>query len=298
MSVSLTPPIRRLMARVVVLLVAVTATGCSHALSRPIPEVKGPLAIRVSQERLGFGQMPVTAYQIPDTSVYVSGHEGAASVGALFGPIGVALAIATARSTGARKTEDHQAQLRLDVPKLTDEVLMEELRRRGEAGRFGAAGRPGGDGLEIIPSLVVNFVGNDHVRPWVVLRTALKDPGGKEKWKTNYAAGVGEIRPLGGESGWASDDGAPWRRAVDRNLRLAIDVLLRDASGTLPRGSGRMVNVKAQWVWVKEPSEETAEVLHETEEVLVVIPQVTDNHFFAGISILDRKSVVVTTKVK
>ena len=242
--------------------------------------------------------MPITAYQIPNTSMYVSNHEGAASIRALFGPIGVTVAIAAARSTGERKTRDHQAQLRLDVPKITEQVLMEELHRRGETGRFGPTGEPGGDSFEIIPYLVVNFVGNDQVRPWVVLRTALRDPDGKEKWKTKYAAGVGEVRPLGGESGWASDGGAPLRKAFDRNLRLAIDALLRDASGTLPRGTGHMANVKAQWVWVKEPSEETAEVLHETEETLVVIPQVTDSHFFAGISILDKKSVAVTPEVK
>ena len=282
---------------VVVVLAAIAATGCAHALSQPMPEVKGRLTLKVSQERLSrMGEVPVTVYQIPDTSVYVSGHEGWASVGALFGPIGVAVAIATAQNTGERRVQDVQTQLRLDIPKLTEYVLAEMLERRGDAGRFGPGGGPGDGLVEIIPYLVVNFIGSDQVRLWVVLKTVLKDARGEGKWKTKYAAGVGEIRPLGGEGGWASEDGAPLRKAVDRNLRLAMDAFLKDASGALPRGTGRMVNVKAQWVWWKEPSERAAEILSETEETIVVIPQVTDDVPFAGVSILDKKSVTVTAE--
>ena len=38
-------------------------------------------------------------------------------------------------------------------------------------------------------------------------------------------------------------------------------------------------------------AEQSAEVLHETEEALVVVPQVTDNVFFAGVNILDKRSI-------
>ena len=64
------------------------------------------------------------------------------------------------------------------------------------------------------------------------------------------------------------------------------------------RPSGRMVKVKAQWVWVKRPLERTAEVLEETEEALVVVPDVADAFVFAGVNILDKKSVTVTAEPK
>ncbi len=291
--------VRRVIRSVVVVLTAIAATGCAHALSQPMPDLKGRLALKVLNEQPSkMSEMPIGVHQIPDSSVYVSGHQGAAGVGVLFGIIGVAVAHAAAQSTGEKKTQDAQAQLSLDIPKAAEQVLAEELARRADAGRFAPAGGSGAGSLEIVPYLVVNFIGNDQVRPWVVLKTILKDARGEEKWKTKYVAGVGEIRPLGGEGGWASDDGAPLRKAVDRNLRLAIDVLLRDASGALPRGTGRMVKVNAQWVWVKQPLERTAEVLEETEETLVVVPDVADVFVFAGVNILDKKSVTVTAEPK
>jgi hypothetical protein len=230
--------------------------------------------------------------------VYVSGHQGAAGVGVLFGIIGVAVAHAAAQSTGEKKTQDAQAQLRLDIPKLAEGVLAEELARRGDAGRFAPAGTAGDGSIEIVPYLVVNFIGDDQVRPWVVLKAMLKDAKGEEQWKTKYVAGVGEVRPLGGERGWASEDGAPLRQHVDRNLRLATDVLLRDASGALPRKTGRMIEVTTQWVWVKPPLERTAEVLEEREDLLVVVPDVADAFVFAGVNILDKRAVTVKDAAK
>ncbi len=283
----------------IVVLTAATATGCAHALSQPMPDLKGRLAITVLNEQpLTMSEMPLGVHRIADTSVYVSGHQGAAGVGVLFGIIGVAVAHAAAQSTGEKKTQDVQAQLRLNMPKVTEQVLAEELARRPDAGRFAPAGSSGDGSLELVPYLVVNFIGDDQVRPWVVLKTILKDARGEEKWKTKYVAGVGEVRPLGGESGWASDNGEPLRNAVDRNLRLAIDVLLRDALGTLPRSTGRVAKVKAQWVWVKQPLERTSAVLEETEDTLVVVPDVADAFVFAGVNILDKKSVTVTTETK
>ena len=290
---------RVVLGRVVLGLALVAATGCAHALSQPMPRLEGKLALKVSNEQPSkWTEMPLGVHQIPDTSVYVSGHQGAAGIGVLFGLIGVAAAHAAAQSTGEKKTQDAQAQLRLDMRALAERVLTEELGRRGAANRFAAAGTTGAGSLEIVPYLVVNFIGDEQVRPWVVLKTMLKDAKGEEQWKTKYVAGVGEARPLGGERGWASEDGAPLRQHVDRNLRLAMDVLLRDASGTLPRGTGRKVEVKAQWVWVKPFLERTAEVLEETGDALVVIPDVADAFVFAGVNILDKRAVTVKQEEK
>ncbi len=184
----------------VVVLAGIAATGCAHALSQPMPELKGQLALKVLNEQPSkMNDMPLGVHQIPDTS------------------------------------------------------------------RF-----------------------------WVALKTSLKDAGGEEKWKTKYHAGVGEARPLTGEGGWASDDGGPVRDVVGKNLRLAIDALLRDASGTLPRGTGRTVAIKTQWVWMKPFFESKAAVLEETEDTLVVVPDVMDGFVFAGVNILDKKSITAT----
>lgn len=114
-----TSQVRRVIRSVVVVLTAIAITGCAHALSQPMPDLKGRLALKVLNEQPSkMSEMPIGVHQIPDTSVYVSGHQGAAGVGVLFGIIGVAAAHAAAQSTGEKKTQDVQAQLRLDTPRL------------------------------------------------------------------------------------------------------------------------------------------------------------------------------------
>lgn len=285
---------RELRGIAIVLVVAVIVTGCSQALQQPMPAISDRLGLIVSKEPPSkWTDMPMGVHQIPDASVYVSGHQGAAGVGAAFGLIGLAIAHAAAQSTGERKTQSVQTLLKVDMPALTETALADELARSNHADRF-VAGRPTGAALEIVPYLVLTFIGNDEARPWVVLKTALKDASGNERWKTRYSASLGTPRPLGGDRGWVADDGAAFRGAVDRSLRAALAVLLRDASGTLPRGRGRSVKVKGHWVWVKPMLEPSVEVLDETPETLIVAPKVPDGIVYAGISILDRRAVSVT----
>lgn len=284
----------RVIRTAVIILMAVATTGCASALSQPMPEMKGRLSLKVSREqpwRYAFG-----VYQIPDTLVFVSGHQGAAAdVGAAFGIIGALAAHAAAQSTGEKKTKDVQAELRLNMPALAERALADELAKRSDATRFALAGSPGDGSLEIVPYLVVNFIGDDQVRPWIVLNTALKDARGTEKWKTRYIVDSAESRLLGGESGWASSGGEPLRQAVDRGLHTGISVLLKDASDGLPR-TGRTVKVKSNWVWVKEPLEVTARVLEETEDTLIVAPEVMDDRSFSGVNIFAKKSITVTAE--
>jgi hypothetical protein len=275
--------------------VAFAASGCGHALSQPIPEMKGRLALRVVPEQPSkMNDMPLGVHQIPDTSVYVSGHQGAAGVGMLFGVIGVAIAHAAAQQTGETRTKDTQDALRIDVVGATGRLLAEELARRGDGGRFASPGGPSDGAIEIAPFLVLNFVGEDQVRPWVVLVSRLKDADGKEQWKTRYIASIGETRLLAGDRGWAADGGAPLRATVDEALRVALGVFFKDVGGTLRQANPRPVKVKAQWVWIKPVLEMPARLLEENDEMLVVLPEVSDAIVFAGVNILGKKWVVVT----
>jgi hypothetical protein len=187
----------------------------------------------------GWTDMPIGVHRIPETSVYVSGHQGAAGIGALFGPIGLAAAHAAAQSTGEKKAGD-PAALRIDIAAEADRVLKEELDRRREVARFATAGDRADATLEIVPFIVLTFIGEERVRPWVVLKARLLDLGGDEKWKTRYITSLGAPRPLTGDTGWTSDGGQPLRSVIDRSLKRGIDVMLRDAVGALPRGKGRV----------------------------------------------------------
>lgn len=279
---------------VIALVVAVLATGCSHALTQPMPELKGALGLKISKETAsGWTDMPIGVHRIPETSVYVSGHQGAAGIGALFGPIGLAAAHAAAQSTGEKKAGD-PAALRIDIAAEADRVLKEELDRRREVARFATAGDRADATLEIVPFIVLTFIGEERVRPWVVLKARLLDLGGDEKWKTRYITSLGAPRPLTGDTGWTSDGGQPLRSVIDRSLKRGIDVMLRDAVGALPRGKGRVVKLRGNWVWVKPTMEVSGEILEETAEHLIVKPDVADAIVFAGISIVEPGALTIS----
>jgi hypothetical protein len=144
--------------------------------------------------------------------------------------------------------------LRIDIAAEADRVLKEEL--------------------------VLTFIGEERVRPWVVLKARLLDLGGDEKWKTRYITSLGASRPLTGDTGWTSDGGQPLRSLIDRSLKRGIDVTLRDAVGALPRGKGRVVKLRGNWVWVKPTMEVSGEIL---EEIV-----------FAGISIVEPGALTIS----
>lgn len=283
----------RVMERAVVLLSAVVISGCAVS-TVPMPDVDGRLAVKVSREKLSSRRFG--AHQIPDTPVYVSGHQGASELGMVFGPIGLLAGDAAAQSTGERKVREAEPHLRLDIPALTERVLAEELARRADAGRFAAAAGAAAATLEIKPYVVVNFIGNDQARLWVVLQTALTDTS--RRWKMQYISGVGDPRPIVGDHGWAAQDGALVREAVNRNLQLAVDLLLKDASRALARDAAHRVTVRGHWLWMKEPRARPAIVLEEAGEALAVLPCAyeDDANGFAhtGVTILARRAINVT----
>jgi hypothetical protein len=230
------------------LVVAVAVSGCSQAMRSPMPDVAGRLAVTVSAEGPSKAtDLPTGVHQIPDTAVFISGYQGESmKVGSYFGLVGVLAADAAASRTSEKKAESARDQLRFDLPAVTQRVLAQEiLRTDGTRFRTGAAG---GDGsLEIVPYLVVSSTGNDQVRPWVFLKTTLKDAAGDAKWKTRYIVSLGPPRSLGGPNGWAAGDGASLRAAVDAGLHRAVALMMKDASGALARTGGRAAKVKTQW---------------------------------------------------
>jgi hypothetical protein len=275
------------------LLSVITLTGCAQAMRLPMPDAMRPLSVKVSAERPSkASEMPAGIHQVPDTSVYIAGYQGESmKVGMHFGLIGMLAADAAASGTSAKKAEAAKGQLRLDVRTATERVLAEQL-RTADPTRLVGPNALGAGSLEIVPYVVVSSTGKDQVRPWVFLKTTLKDAVGEEKWKTRYIVSVGEPRPLAGPHGWASGDGASLRAAVDEGLRTGIALMLRDASGGLLR-TERAVRIRAQWPWVKEPLEHEADLLEETPRKLIVLPKVGDGAVFAGIIVLDRAAVTV-----
>lgn len=279
--------------RAVVMLAALVAAGCGHAMSAPMPDVKGPISIRLSDEALPFSQLPFGTYQIPATAVYVSGHQREAHAEDLnaFGLVGLLVAHGVAQNIADTKTKNARTHLTVDLRAFTEEILADQLARNTYANRIVSTGAAGTSTIEVVPFAVMTFIGQSRARLWVGLHASLISPDGKPMWKSRYHAGVGDERSLAGEDSWTSDDGTLVRDTIRRNLRLALDALLRDISGDLRRGAGRAFRVTAQWAWFPNLEPENAAVLDETDEVVVVLPDAADDRLIAGINILDKRSI-------
>ena len=282
---------------------ALIVTGCAgHAARQPMPDVKRPLAVRVSTEPLGSTETPFGVYRFPDTSVYVSGHQSQSresNLAAVFGVAGGFMASAMAASESESKTKDARTHLAVDLPALTEQVLAEALARQSQPDRFVAANKSAGDSLEIVPFTVVTFISESRARLWVGLKASLVDRSGNQLWTTRYHAGADKDRSFGGDGGWASDDGTTARDATRRNLRLAVDALLDDASGARSGHAGRAARVTAQWVWFPQMSMRDVEVLDESDDVVVVVMSgIAGDSMIGGVNVLDKRSIGLMPAVK
>jgi hypothetical protein len=106
-------------------------------------------------------------------------------------------------------------------------------------------------------------------------------------------------RSLTGEGGWASDDGTIARDAIRRNLRLAVDALLDDASGTRSGHVGRAARVTAQWVWFPQMYMREVEVLDESDVVVVVgMSGIAGDSLIGGVNVLDKRSIGLMPSAK
>jgi hypothetical protein len=279
---------------VVCLVTLVAAAGCSRAMLEPMPEVKGRVAIKVSSDVPNGSDLGVGAHRIPNTLVYVTGYfTDAMQTGQYFGALGMIAAEGSAKSTAEKKTA-HLTPLRLDMAGAAQRVVADRV-ARADSNRFAAANADAT--IEITPYLVVTSTGDDRMRPWVFVKTVLKDNGGAEKWKTRYMVSLGEPRPLEGPNGWVTGDGSSLRSAVDQGLHTAIGLLMRDASGTLPRHTGHDVKIKTQWPWSKEPFEYGAEILEETPDKIIFVAKLIDGPA-SGVTVLERRSAQVTRNSK
>ncbi|EON18966.1 transposase, IS4 [Cupriavidus sp. GA3-3] len=66
------------------------------------------------------------------------------------------------------------------------------------------------------------------MRPYVVVKTTLKDASGAQVWSTRYISASAEAKPFTGDNGWFKDDARPLRLALEQSLKRSIDVMLRD----------------------------------------------------------------------
>jgi hypothetical protein len=268
--------------------------GCaSFRAIEPLPEVKRPVAVAVSAEPPSkMSDMPIGVYQVADSTLYISGHQQGQAAGLLFGLLGVAIAHGANQDVARERVKEAEAKLHTQLIDGTRKMVEEKLRLNPASGAITGAIGPGGT-LELTPYVVLTYVNETQARPFVIVKARLLDAAKQETWWTRYVVSGGEDRSIDGDRGWATDQGQPLREAVRRGLDTALDVMLMDTAGTLPRGKGRPAKLKARYAFVQQELDLPGEVLQETPERVVFAPRVGDVVVFAGVNVFDKRTVAI-----
>jgi hypothetical protein len=234
-------------------------------------------------------------YRIPDSSTYLSGHQKGGDVAMLFGLLGVLAENGINKNRGEHIIENAQGALKVDMPLRTRSTLKEKLvyHHLEEVYRLSAAAIKG-PSVTVLPYVVLTFTSETTVRPFVILKVSLTDPTGRPTWWTRYICAAKEQRALEVTDGWSRDGGAFFQAAVACALDTAVDVVVRDLGGKLPRPSASGTKLKTHWAFAKGEIEIQGELIEKNENDVIFAPKIGDVVVFSGINIFEPDLVQLT----
>ena len=267
--------------------------GCaSFEFAKPPPTQQRPVTLKNAGDELsGWTDLPLGVYRVPDSQVIISGHQKGQAGAVLFGLVGVAIVNAANASAGADavKTAEQSLHIKLDGP--LDQAIREVAAAPAYASTFSLEDKPGQMKLLVTPAIVLSFVTEDTLRPYVVLKATLVGSEPKPVWTTRYIASTGKPRPLLGKEGGLEGGAVELHKALGRDLKLAMRTLAKDVSKPYARDDKALVLVQGNFPYVKPRLQAVGYQLAEDDRYFTFVPKLGDVLVFAGVNVFD-KSVI------
>jgi hypothetical protein len=278
---------------------ALLLNGCAtFNMMKPPPEVKQTFSVHVSKGQASRMTMPIGAYHIPDSSTYISGHQRGEQAAVMFGGLlGAAIAASTNKSRAKEMIASVEESLKLDMITPTNSILTAKIKEHSLENMLnisGDASAKGTQSLSLQPYIVLTYVSDMVSRPFVVIEATLVDASGSKIWGSRYLSTVNDDRTLAGENGWGSDSGKPFRDVVARALENAVDIVLRDMVGKLPRAMAKEVKLKARFAFMNQDIEVTGKLIESNDKTVVFVPRLGDLNIFAGVNIFEKDLVQIS----
>ena len=277
---------RRLAIAAICLSLAACAT---YNRTRPAPAVDGAIAVNVlaGNQLSTWGDLPVGAYRVPDSDVIVMGHQRGQGIAAMmFGVVGLAIAHAANSSATAAGTTNVEQILRIRLSEQTRAEVDGLIARAPLAERFGKA--PGAAQLDVSSALLLSYLNDGKVRPFIALKVALNDADRRPVWETRYFASLGQTRSLEGADSWTAGEGDPLRQAVSAGLRRALRFMLEDVVRPYPRDDEKKILMEADFPAMAMRLRLIGYRLWEDEQHVAFSPRVGDGALFSGVYLLDK----------
>lgn len=275
-----------------VLLVSFT-TGCATYDNMKAPPAQSqPIAVEFTSPELSGWALPVGVYIMPNSQTVISGNSGP-PLGVAFGAIGILAQDAIGSSVTKENVGGMEGALRIDVTEQSRAIARAMI----DSGRFGklftTLADPGASILTVSAYLVVSYLDDANVRPYVVLNAKLLNAKGTAPvWASRYTASLGKAMPLAGENGLAANGGEPLRRMVSADVEIAVRAMLSDVTEPRARAGNEMTLVQSWVPYLKKRLQMVGYLLAEDDKTLVFAPKYADAMVQSGVHVMDKAETV------
>lgn len=275
-------------------------SACSTAVTRPAPPQAQRIAVSFESKQIsGWSDLPPGCYRVPDSQVIISGHQKGGGAGAIFGIIGVLVQSSMNSSAGHKATAGIEDALHVNLTEQEQRISRELLESSPYNDRFALSADPPATQLSISTALIVTYVSDTEVRPYVVLKVTLIGPKGEHAaaadkqpvWTTRYIASVGAPRAMSGPGSWTENNGQALKDEAEESLRRALKVMFADIAQPYPRNEDKLIAVEGGFPFVRNRIQAVGYELTEDDQSVVLVPKLSSAIVFAGVNVLDKTAI-------
>lgn len=213
--------------------------GCTSA-TRFIPQgiaQQTPIALKTDTANIGDWSVPVGAYHIPGTSFVVLDDKPVSTIvsGVGAGAVGVIIHHSLEAGSQKKRLGDTERLYHLDMKRLIDEVLKQEIVYRPRFALAREGDKLGENSMLLKVYAYIGTTKDNQARIHTILETKIPAYGNKKRWWNRYIFYSENWRPLKGPESWTESDGVLIRAEVEYGLRQTLKFCLDDIFGTSPQ---------------------------------------------------------------
>jgi hypothetical protein len=251
-----------------------------------------------SDDISSWSDMPMGTYRVPNSQVLVSGHQKGNAIAIAIGLPG-AMDAATDTSGGKAAVQGSEETLRISLRPNAKDALARMLQTNAFSAKFTLVPNPKAPMLSVRSNIVLQFLENGNVIPFVILKGKLIDTqGAASTWTMRYAASIGDPRPLDGERGWMSEGGASLKMNVSSALERALLVMLTDVSSPLPRDDNRKSAADGYFPFMSKRLQVVGYSITEDTDWIAFSPKIIGTSLLAGVNIMDKSVTTIRVATK
>ncbi len=262
-------------------------------MTKSFPYPNSNLNIGITNKSSADTDWAPGSYHLPNANICVANAQGDVEVtdaGYLFGFLGQVVATNVIAGGVKNSVQGKETNLSLALASITQQCLGEALAQSKTPSRFSFDQNWSESPVQITPYAVLSFVDADKARLWMVLRVEWVDNNVNQhnNWACRYIVGLGDPRPITGQNGWAANQGKYFEEMVRYDTRMAVQVMLDDLDGKLRKDQATLENMAGCWMFYKDPHMAKVQILKSSKDWDIVLPQVDDVEYFAGVNILPK----------